>query len=125
MATEFTLRRADGLPFGSFDEVKSLICRLFPEVKFFWTRSGPESLRLAEERGIEFPEQLRKALETSPSLLEGVAEGPGYHVSFGLGHEEPVSCLYVEPRGDSTVLERGLSELEAEAGAELKIAGEE
>lgn len=125
MATEYTLRRSGGLPFGSFDDVESLIRRLFPDVKFGWTTSGPEKLRLAKERGIEFPAQLREALETLPSLLEGVAEGPGYHVSFGLGHDEPVSCLYVTPRGDSTELERGLAGLEAEAGMKFKASGEQ
>jgi hypothetical protein len=125
MATEYTLRRADGQPFGSFEQVQALIRRLFPSVEFFWTSSGPEKVHQAEERGVELPPHIRQWMETLPSLLEGVAEGDGFHVSFGLGTEEPVSCLYVEPRGLAPELEHGLAALEAEAGAEFKVSGEE
>jgi hypothetical protein len=125
MATEYTLRRADGRPFGSFEEVKSLISRLFPAVEFFWTTSGPEKIRLAEERGVKLPSHIRQWMETLPSLLEGVAEGDGFHVTFGLGYEEPVRCLYCTPRGDAPELECGLAALVAEAGAEFKVSGEE
>jgi hypothetical protein len=58
---------------------------------------------------------------TLPALLEGVAEGPEFHVTFGLGNEEPVACLYVTPRGLSPELERGLAALEAEAGPEFGV----
>lgn len=125
MATEYTLRRADGQPFGSFEQVQTLIRGLFPSVAFFWTTSGPEKVRQAEERGVELPPHIRRWMESLPSLLEGAAEGPDFHVSFGLGQEEPVSCLYVEPRGLAPELERGLAALEAVAGAEFKVSGTE
>ena len=125
MAAEYTLRRADGLPFGSFEQVQSRIRYLFPTVEFFWTTSGPEKIALAAERGITFPPELMAVLPDLPSLLEGVAEGDGFHVTFGLGHQEPVPCLYVTPRGDSAELDRGLAALEADAGAEFKVSGEE
>jgi hypothetical protein len=125
MATEYTLRRADGQPFGSFAQVQTLIGRLFPAVEFFWTTSGPEKIRQAEERGIKLPPHIRQWMATLPSLLEGVAEGSEFHVTFGLGHEEPVSCLYVTPRGLAPELDRGLAALEAEAGAEFKVSGTE
>ena len=125
MATEYTLRRADGRPFGTFEQVQALIRQLFPSVEFFWTTSRPEKLRQAEERGVELPPQIRRCLEALPSLLEGVAEGPEFHVTFGLGQEEPVSCLYVTPRGLAPELERGLAALEAAAGAAFKVSGSE
>jgi hypothetical protein len=125
MATEYTLRRADGQPFGSFDKVQGLIRRLFPTVEFFWTSSGPEKLRLAAERGSEIPPMIRQGLESLPSLLEGVAAGDGFHITFGLGPEEPVSCLYVTPRGDAPQLLEGLAALEAEAGEEFKVSAAE
>src|SRR5262245_12625753 len=125
MATEYTLRQADGHPFGTFDQVQAMIRRLFPNVEFGWTTSGPEKLRMARERGIELPPPIRQALETLPSLLEGVAEGDDYHVTFGLGHQEPVPCLYVTPRGLAPEVDRGLAALEAEAGAQFKVSGEE
>lgn len=125
MATELTLRRADGRSFGSFEEVQALIRGHFPTVRFCWTASGPEKLRIARERGIELPPVIREAMEALPSLLEGAVEGDGYHVTFGLDHEEPVPCLYVTPRGDAPELRRGLAALEAEAGAEFKVSGED
>src|SRR5262249_3196864 len=102
----------------------AMIRLLFPSVQFGWTTSGPEKLQIAKERGIKFPPDLQEALKTLPSLLEGLAEGEGYHVTFGLGHQEPVSCLYVTPRGHAVELEYGLAALEAEAGSEFKISGD-
>lgn len=125
MATEYTLRRADGQPFGSFEQVQARIRRLFPSVEFAWTTSGPEKIALAAERGITFPPALLAVLPDLPSLLEGVAAGDGFHLTFGLGHQEPVPCLYVTPRGTSPELDRGLAALEADAGAEFKVSGEE
>jgi hypothetical protein len=125
MATEYELRRADGQPFGSFEQVQARIRELFPTVQFFRTTSGPEKIALAAERGITFPPEILAYLPGLPSLLEGVAEGDGFHVTFGLGHQEPVSCLYVTPRGDAPELERGLAALEADAGAAFKVSGEE
>jgi len=125
MATEYTLRRADGKPFGTFKQVRALVRQLFPDVQFTWTTSGPEKLKLAKQRGIKFPPELKKVLKTLPSLLEGVVEGEGYHLTIGLGHQEPVPCLYVTPRGDSPELDSGLTALESKAGAEFKVAGDE
>jgi hypothetical protein len=125
MATEYTLRRADGRPFGSFDQVQGHIREMFPTVEFFWTESGPEKIARAAERGITFPPAILAYLPDLPSLLEGVAEGDDYHVTFGLGHAEPVTCLYITPRGEGPELDRGLAALEADAGAQLRVSGEE
>jgi len=125
MATEYTLRRADGRPFGSFDQVQAIIRQLFPTVEFFWTESGPEKVRRAEANGVELPPHIREWMVGRPAVFEGVAEGPDFHVTFGLGTKEPVACLFVEPRGLSPELDRGLAALEAEAGAGLRVSGSE
>lgn len=125
MATEYTLKRADDGPLGSFTELQALIRDAFPMVQFAWTTGGQEKLRLAKERGIELPPFIRQSLETLPSLLEGVVYGKDFHVTFGLGHEEPVACLYVTPLGESAESERGLDALKAAVGAEFKVSGEE
>lgn len=124
MATELTLRRADAQSLGSFEQVQELIRTHFPTVEFFWTTSGLEKIALASERGITFPPEIMAYLPGLPSLLEGVAEGDDFHVAFGLGHLEPVPCLYCTPRGDSRELHRGLSALEAFAGSTFKMSGE-
>ena len=92
MATEYTLQRADGRPFGSFEQVKARISQLFPSVQFHRTTSGPEKIALAAERGITGPPALMAVLPNLPSLLEGVAQGDGFDVTFGLGHQEPVQA---------------------------------
>ncbi len=125
MATEYTLKRGSGKPFGSFAEVQALIRGAFPTVQFAWATSGQEKLKLAKERGIDLPPFIRQSLETLPSLLEGTVSGKDFHVTFGLGHEEPVACLYVTPRGESAELERGLDELKKAVEAEFKVSGEE
>ena len=125
MATEYTLRPADGRPFGSFDQVQARIRELFPTVEFYRTESGPEKIARAAARGITFPPAILAYLPDLPSLVEGVAEGDGYHVTFGLGPEEPVTCLCVTPRGDGPELDRGLAALEADAGATFRVAGDE
>lgn len=123
MATEYTLERRDGRPFGRFHEVQALLRRAFPNVQFFWTTSGSEKMKLARQRGVDLPPAVREVLEQLPALLEGVAAGDEYHVTFGLGHEEPVTCLYVTPRGLADELGRGLAALEAAAGARLQVSG--
>lgn len=123
MATEFTLQRKDGKPFGSFEQVQARIRQLFPSVEFHWTTSGQEKIALAAKREISFPPALKTVLADLPSLLDGVAEGDGFHVTFGLGHQEPVPCLYVTPRGIAPELERCLAALEADAGGPFKVSG--
>jgi len=125
MATEYALERDEKAPIGSFDSVQSLIREVFPTVEFQWTQSGPDKLALAAERGIEFPPELREALKTLPSLLEGRFATDEALVEFGLGFQEPVRCLYVTPRGSSATLNQQLSKLEAKVGGKFVVSGEE
>ena len=125
MATEFMLRRADGDNFGTFDEVKRLIRRYFPNAEFSWTTNGLEKIEQARKHGIEMPAAFLPALENLPSLLEGVATGDDFHVTFGLGHEEPVCCIFTTARGLDPSLQSGLAALEKFAGAEFQISASE
>jgi hypothetical protein len=59
-----------------------------------------------------------------PSVLEGVAEGEGYRVTFGLGHREPVERLLATPLGSAPELRSGLAALEAVARAEFQVSEE-
>ena len=125
MATEYALERADATPIGSFDDVQGLIRSIFDSVTFAWTQSGPEKIKLAKERGIEFPPALAKSLAISPSLLEGRAAGSGWQISFGLGHSEPVMCLYLTSSDPRNALETQLSALESVIGGTIVICGDE
>lgn len=96
----------------------------FPSVTFHWTTSGLEKLRIAKERGIEFPPALREGLESLPSLLEGVAEGPGWRIDFGLNHLDPVRELVIEPRGDYEKIEAHVRSIEETLGSRFRVHGE-
>jgi hypothetical protein len=125
MATELALEREDKGPLGRFAEVQAMIRKFFPEVVFGWTTSGQEKLRIAHERGITVPEAIRQSCERLPSLLEGQAEFGDAFVSFGLGYQEPVRCIYVEPRGDSVDFHERLAALESAVGGKFVISGQE
>jgi hypothetical protein len=123
LATEYTLRRPDGQPLGSFAEVQALLRRLAPGVEFGWTTGGTEKVRQAAENGVELPDDIRRWMESLPALLEGAVETEEYLVTIGLGHEEPVPFLVCEPHGEGAELERLLAALEAEVGGELMVFG--
>src|SRR5262249_41521891 len=116
--------RGDGQPLGTFEQVQAMIRDLFPSAQFGWTLSGPERVRISQERGQPLPAELRQRLESLPSIFEGVAEGEGYRVTFGLGDDEGVACLRVTPLGSAQELQSGLAALESAAGASFELSEE-
>ena len=124
MATDYVLSFKDDRTLGTFAEVEAMLRAIVPDLVFGWRTSGPEKIRLAAERGIEFPPAVREHLQSFPALYEAVAEGDGYYVEFCLGPSEPVTELVVEPRGDHPELHQWLRELEARVGTTLRIYGE-
>lgn len=124
MATEYVISFRDNRPLGSIEAIQSMIRMHFPAVQFRRTTSGQEKLRIAKERGIEFPPALRASLESLPSLVEGTAEGPGWHVTFGLGHLDPLTELVVEPHGDHEDVVAGLRAIEKALDSTFRVYGE-
>ena len=123
MATEFTLRRGDGRPLGTFAEVQAVLGRLFPGVEFWWTTTGPEKIRQAAEHGGEMLPMIREAVENLPSMLDGICFGDGFIVESSLGPTEPVTELYVQPRGHAAELDHRPTALEAEYQGRLVVSG--
>jgi len=72
----------------------------------------------------QFPPALLASLESLPSLVEGVAEGPGRHVTFGLGHLDRLTELVVEPRADHADMDAGLRAIEETLGSTFRVCGE-
>jgi hypothetical protein len=124
LATEFVISFRDKRPLGSVETIQALIRAHFPTVRFHWTTSGLEKLRIAKERGIEFPPALREGLKSLPSLLEGIAEGPRWRVDFGLNHLDPVRELVIEPRGEGEAKDEGIRAIELALGMTLRVHGE-
>lgn len=125
MATEFTLRRKDRQPLGTFEEVQTTLRRIFPGVQFWWTTSGPEKVQQAEQNGGPLPPHIKEWMLTLPSMLDGVCEGDDWLVEFGLGPTEPVPELYVQPRGIAPEMNQRLDALEADYGNTLVVSGSE
>ena len=48
MATEYVISFRDNRPLGSREAIETLILTHFPSVKFHWTTSGLEKLRIAK-----------------------------------------------------------------------------
>jgi hypothetical protein len=119
---KLSLRHPDGRPLGTFEQVQAVIRRLFPAVQFGWTPDGPERVRMCEEGGHPLPPEHRQRLEGVPSELEGVAEGPDYRVTFGLGSREPVGYLRVTPLGGGAELQAGIAGLESDVGAKFQVS---
>lgn len=123
MATEYILRRTDGKPLGSFEDVQTQIVRLFPGAEFDWTESGREKVQRAEANGVELPDEIRLWMESIPSLVEGVWESERSMVRFGLGYLEPVEGICCEPYGPLEELDPLLAALEVELGGTLAVGG--
>ena len=124
MATDYVISFRDGRPLGSREALQALIRTHFPGIKFYWTMSGLERLRIAKEGGIEFPPALREGMESFPSLLEGVAEGPGWHILFGLGYVDPVTELVMQARGEYAKIEASVHAIEETLGSQFRVHGE-
>ncbi len=124
MSTSYVIGFKDRRPIGTADAVQMYIRKLCPDVKFGWTITGPEQIRLAKERGIKFPPILLNAMRSLPALLEGHANGPNWYIFFGLGHTDPLTELVIETRGDSTEIDLVISEIEREIGTKLRVHGD-
>ena len=126
MATELVLGFRDNRPLGTVAEVQTLLSSHM--IRFRETRSGLEQLRIAKERGIELPPALTQGLDLLPPLLEGAAEGPGWHIFFGLGQADPITQLVIEPRsfgGDAQEMDRGVAAIEAALGTKFRVHGDQ
>ena len=123
MATELSLKSRTGASLGSFDQVKTKLTRVLPDLEFYWTASGPQKLQVAAERGIALPPAIKKSLESLPALFEARHSAPGLFVLIGLGASEPVQELFVQLRGDNDAALDGIaSALEREFDAQMGVA---
>ena len=105
MGLDGTIRRADGRPLGTLDEVRRALVDVFPGIILGQNLSGAERIRIAAERGIEFPEVLRKSLERIPAKFGADYVGPEFSAEFLLGADETVQTVDVVPYGNTVAAE--------------------
>ncbi len=102
MSWDITIKRGDGLPLGTPQQVCDQIARAFPGVQFYREPSGSEKLA-SLPAGVELPDVIRKHWDESPAQLQGDFNGPKYSLRFYLGVEgaDMLPTVAIEARGGS------------------------
>lgn len=116
MGLDATIKRADGKPLGTVAEVEKILAVAFPGVVFDRLPSGAEKIQAAKQKGIEFPEILRKHFEAAPAQHGAEFNGPDFSAQFSLGPSDVVQEIDVTLRGKTTASERNLAVLEKRFG---------
>ena len=116
-------RRADRSHLGDRQAIEEAIASVFPGVQFYCDPSGPERIAVMRERGVEFPDVIRRHLEQLPATRQGDFVGDGFSARFFLEAEpqsEPqLDKLTVELRGETERAVAFLRQLAARIGWEL------
>lgn len=116
MGLDGTIKRADGRPLGTLAEVRRALVDVFPGIVLGQNLSDPERIRIAAERGIEFPEILRKTLERIPAKFGADYVGPEFSAEFVLGADETVQTVDVVLYGNTVAAERMFEALKRKFG---------
>ena len=95
MGLDGTIKRSDGKPLGDIATVQQSLSFAFPGIVVGRSPSGAEKIRKAAERGIVFPDVIRKSLEATPARHGGEYSGPEFSAQFILGSEEVVQQIDV------------------------------
>jgi hypothetical protein len=94
-----TIKRPDGKPLGEVAQVQQALASVFPGLVCGMLPSGQDKIRAAAEKGIEFPEVLRKNFESLPERHAADYEGRDFSAEFILGASEIVEHIDVVLRG--------------------------
>jgi hypothetical protein len=116
MGLDGTIKRDDGQPLGDIETVQSALALAFPGVQLGMLPSGPDKIRAAAEKGIQFPEILRKHLESAPATYGGEYEGPDFSAQFSLGSSRNVEQADLALYGNTTAAEPMLEVLKKKYG---------
>jgi hypothetical protein len=117
MPWEIIIKRLDGLPLGTPQEVSDLIAEAFPGVEFYREPSGQEKLAVLP-LGLEVPEVIRTHFAEAPSSLQADFDAEDYSLRFYLGDEatHTLTTVDVEARGGSRSGMRMLETLTLKTG---------
>jgi hypothetical protein len=108
--------RDDGKPLGSITEVQRALKSAFPGIELGRLPSGVEKIQATAEKGIEFPDVLRRHFETALAEYGGDYEGPDFSAQFYLGADDIVQEIGIVLYGDTTACGPMLEFLEREHG---------
>lgn len=116
MGLDGTIKRLDGKPLGTLEEVQRVLQHVFPQIELGTLPSGLDQLRVFEEKGIDLPDVLRKNFESMPAIFAGDYQNEDFSAEFRLGSTEIVQQIDVVLRGTTVASEKYLSKLESEYG---------
>jgi len=116
MGLDGTIKRLDGKPLGTLQEVQRVMQQVFPQIELGTLPSGLEQLRVFEERKIELPEVLRKNFEKMPAIFAGDYQNEDFSAEFRFGSMEIVQHIDVVLRGTTVASEEYLQKLESYHG---------
>jgi hypothetical protein len=105
MGLDATIKRPDGLPLGQLADVQQALRAVFPGIVFGRLLSGIEKIQAAAERGVAFPDGIRRNIESLPARHGGDYEGPGFSATFILGSSDVVQQIDAVLYGTATASE--------------------
>lgn len=111
MEWQGTITGDDGQPLGSFESVAAELTGMFRGLTFEWSRNGAANLAIADERGIEMPDMVRRVIAAQKSSLGAALDDGLVDVSFNLGSEEPVGCVWATVGGEPVLARAALARL--------------
>jgi hypothetical protein len=104
MPWEVVIQSPDNAELGDLAAVRDKMTAALPGIQFYSEPSGPEKLAAAREKGIEFPEVIRKHLEQSPATLQADFEAGDFSMQFYGFESQPLRTIRVEVRGNGNPL---------------------
>ena len=116
MEFQGTITGDNGVPVGTLESVQARLSRLFPGAIFEWSPSGVQKLADLDARGIEIPAAVRSLLQVLPSTLGGELDDGALNVTFNIGSNDVVLCVWVTVGGDEVTAAAALARLKATPG---------
>jgi hypothetical protein len=131
MPWELTIRSSDNAALGDTATVREKITAAIPGIQFHVEPSGPEKIIAARAMGVEFPDFVRKHMESSPARLEALFEGDAFIMEMYGFDSQPVSMFYVDIRGNGNPMPalaalcvpNGWAAIENASGQPLNLTG--
>jgi hypothetical protein len=100
MPWELTIRSSDNAALGDTATVREKITAAIPGIQFHVEPSGAEQIIAARAIGVEFPDIIRKHMESRPARLKALFEGDAFIMELYGFDNQPVSMFHVDIRGN-------------------------
>jgi hypothetical protein len=93
MSWDVSIRRPDGKPLGRLDLLRRAFTESILGIQFYREPSGREKLAATQ---VDFPEVIRRFLESAPAAVQADFEEEGLVLRFSFGPEQQAEILRVD-----------------------------